>query len=148
MFTIHPSVEQVPIDDYELPLGSAEVLTKGSDLTLLTWGTPIYQCEAALSLLLSPPASLEHIVPSSLRGASVELIDLRTIMPWDVDTVEASVHKTGRLIIVHEAGRTGGVGGEIAAEIQKRCFLKLKAPVKRVTSWEYVPLLLITRTDH
>ena len=67
---------------------------------------------------------------------SVELIDLRTILPWDVAKVEESVRKTGRLVVVHEASVTGGVGAEIAAEIQKRCFLKMKAPVKRVAAWE------------
>lgn len=137
-----PLVEQVPIDDYELPLGSAEVLQKGSDLTLLTWGTPVYQCETALSLLSSPPPSLEPLVPASIRSASIELIDLRTILPWDMETIVRSVEKTGRLVIVHEASQTGGVGGEISAEVQKRCFLKLKAPVKRIASWEYVLLLL------
>lgn len=128
----------MPIDDYELPLGSAEVLQKGSDLTLLTWGTPVYQCETALSLLSSPPPSLESLVPTSLRGASIELIDLRTILPWDMETIVRSVEKTGRLVVVHEASQTGGVGAEISAEVQKRCFLKLKAPVKRITAWECV----------
>ena len=64
------------------------------------------------------------------------MIDLRTILPWDVETVTESVKKTGRLVVVHEASMTGGVGGEIAAEVQKRCFLKLEAPVRRVTGWE------------
>ena len=126
----------MPIDDFELPLGKAEVLQKGSDLTLLTWGTPVYHCETALSLLSSPPPSVAHLVPKDLRSASIELVDLRTILPWDVARVEESVKKTGRLVIVHEASVTGGVGGEIAAEIQKRCFLKMKAPVKRVAAWE------------
>jgi pyruvate/2-oxoglutarate/acetoin dehydrogenase E1 component len=62
-------------------------------------------------------------------------------LPWDVDTVVESVKKTGRLVIVHEAGMTAGVGAEISAEVQKRCFLKLSAPVKRVTGWEYVSCL-------
>ncbi|KAF8511147.1 thiamine diphosphate-binding protein [Hysterangium stoloniferum] len=130
------SVEQVPTDDYTLPLSSAEILTPGNDLTLLTFGTPIYNCETAVSLLGSPPPSLARHVPESLRGASIELIDLRTILPWDVETVQKSVEKTGRLMIVHEAGKTAGIGGEIAAEIQKRCFLKLAAPVRRVTGWD------------
>lgn len=129
-------VEQVPVDDFEIPLGKAEVLVPGSDLTLLTWGTPLYHCETALSMLSSPPAPLGPHVPASLRSAKIELIDLRTILPWDVDTITESVNRTGRLVIVHEASRTGGVGGEISAEIQKRCFLKLNAPVKRVTGWE------------
>jgi len=131
-----PPVEQVPIDDYELPLGKAEVLTPGSDLTLLTFGTPVYHCETALSMLRSPPPSLARHVPESVRNASIEVIDLRTILPWDVETIQKSVEKTGRLVIVHEAGRTMGAGGEIAAEVQKRCFLKLEAPVRRVTGWE------------
>jgi 2-oxoisovalerate dehydrogenase E1 component beta subunit len=72
----------------------------------------------------------------SYVGLQIELIDLRTILPWDVDTVVQSVKKTGRLMIVHEAGKTGGVGGEIAATITEKCFLKLDAPVKRVCGWE------------
>ena len=129
-------MEQVPIDDYELPLGQAEILTKGSDLTLLTWGTPVYHCETALKMLVDPPPALEELVPKSVRSASIELIDLKTILPWDAPTVIESVMKTSRLVIVHEASRTAGVGGEIAAEIQKKCFLKLNAPVRRVTGWE------------
>jgi len=129
-------VEQVPIDDFELPLGKAETLVKGSDLTLLTWGTPIYHCESAIHLLNSTPPSLDSVVPLSLRSAKVELIDLRSILPWDVETIVESVQRTGRLVIVHEASMTAGVGAEIAAEVQKRCFLKLNAPVKRVTGWE------------
>ncbi|KAG6877027.1 hypothetical protein C0993_010960 [Termitomyces sp. T159_Od127] len=127
---------QVPIEDFELPLGKAEVLTTGSDLTLLTWGTPVYHCEAAIHMLASPPPSLEPLIPASLRSAKIELIDLRSVLPWDVETVTESVRRTGRLVIVHEAGLTAGVGAEISAEVQKRCFLKLNAPVRRVTGWE------------
>lgn len=130
------AVEQVPIDDFELPIGQAEVLFGGSDLTLLTWGTPVYHCEAAIHLLSNPPPQLESVIPSSLRSAKIELIDLRSILPWDVETITESVKRTGRLVIVHEAGMTAGVGAEISAEVQKRCFLKLNAPVKRVTGWE------------
>ena len=129
-------MEQVPIDDYEIPLGKAEVLRRGSDLTVVSWGTPIYNCESALELLAKPPQSISQHVPQSVRSAKVELIDLRTIMPWDVDTVVESVQRTGRLVVVHEAGRIGGVGAEISAEILKKCFLKLNAPVKLVTGWE------------
>ncbi|KAG5638974.1 hypothetical protein H0H81_008194 [Sphagnurus paluster] len=130
------AVEQVPVDDYELPLGKAEVLVPGSDLTVLTWGTPVYHCETALHMLNSPSPALEGVIPKSLRSAKVELIDLRSILPWDVETITESVKRTGRLVIVHEAGMTAGVGAEIAAEVQKRCFLKLNAPVKRVTGWD------------
>lgn len=129
-------VEQVPIDDFTLPLSRAQILSPGSDLTLLSWGTPIYHCESALSFLRSPPPALEALVPPSLRSATVELIDLRTILPWDIETVVESVNRTRRLVIVHEAGMTGGVGAEIAAEVQKRAFLRLEAPVRRITGWE------------
>lgn len=132
------AVEQVPIDDFELPLGRAETLISGADLTLLTWGTPVYNCETALHMLANPPPALAPHVPAALRTAKVELIDLRTILPWDAAAIAESVARTGRLVIVHEAGMTGGVGAEIAAEIQKRCFLRLAAPVKRVTGWECV----------
>ncbi|KII89191.1 hypothetical protein PLICRDRAFT_91613 [Plicaturopsis crispa FD-325 SS-3] len=135
------AVEQVPVDDFELPLGRAETLVPGSDLTVLTWGTPVFHCETALHMLAYPPASLEPHVPASLRSAKVELIDLRTILPWDVHTITESVKRTGRLVIVHEAGKTAGVGAEISAEVQKRCFLKMDAPIKRVTGWDTpVPL--------
>ena len=130
------AVEQVPIDDYEVPLDKAEILQPGADLTLLSWGTPVYHCETALHMLENPPEAISQHIPPSVRGAKVEMIDLRTILPWDVATIEESVRRTGRLVIVHEASRTGGVGGEIAAEIQKRCFLKLNAPIKRITGWE------------
>ncbi|KAG1743376.1 thiamine diphosphate-binding protein [Suillus lakei] len=132
---------QVPIDDFALPLSSAKILIPGSDLTLLTWGTSVYHCEAALRLLNSPPPSLAPLVPPSLRSAKVELIDLRTILLWDIETVVESVRRTKRLVIVHEAGMMGGVGGEIAAEVGKRAFLRLEAPVRRITGWD-VPAAL------
>lgn len=135
------AVEQVPIDDYTLPLSRAQILRSGSDLTLLSWGTPVYHCEFALSLLRSPSPALEALVPPSLRSAKIELIDLRTILPWDVETVVESVKRTRRIVIVHEAGMTGGVGAEIAAEVQKRAFLRLEAPVRRITGWD-VPAAL------
>ena len=130
------AVEQVPIDDYSIPLGQAETLISGSDVTLLTWGTPVYHCETAINFLNTPPEALAKHVPEPLRKARIELIDLRTILPWDVNAIEESVNKTGRLVIIHEAGKTAGVGAEIGAEIQKRCFLKLKAPVQRIAGWE------------
>ncbi|KAG2123489.1 transketolase, partial [Suillus clintonianus] len=133
---ILPTVEQVPIDDFTLPLSRAEILIPGSDLTLLTWGTLVYHCESALRLLNSPPPSLAPLVPPSLRTAKVELIDLRTILPWDVETIVESARRTKRLVIVHEAGMTGGVWDEIAAEIGKRALLRLEAPVSRITGWD------------
>lgn len=89
-------------------------------------------------MLSSPAPELEAVIPKSVRSAKIELIDLRSILPWDMETIVESVNRTGRLVIVHEAGLTAGVGAEISAEIQKKCFLKLNAPVKRVGGWEYV----------
>jgi 2-oxoisovalerate dehydrogenase E1 component beta subunit len=73
---------------------------------------------------------------SALPGLKVELIDLRTIMPWDVETIEKSVNRTGRLVIAHEAPQSGGFAGEIASTIQERCFLRLESPISRVCGWD------------
>merc|ERR1740121_1481748 len=126
----------VPAGDYELPLGQAEVVREGTDITLLGWGSQVARLEAAADR-------------AAKEGISCEIIDLQTIVPWDVDTVEASVKKTGRFIVTHEAPSTNGFGAEIATKIQERCFLHLEAPVQRVTgndthfpyAWEefYVP---------
>lgn len=139
------SVEHVPLSSYSLPLSKAEVLRQGKDLTIVSWGTPLYTIETALSLLQNPPSSLVNakhpstsqlLIPEDVRKASVEVIDLRTVLPWDRETVVESVRKTGRLVIVHEAGKIGGVGGEIASVVGEEAFLKLEAPVKRVCGWE------------
>lgn len=134
------SVEEVPTGDFELPLGQAEVLRQGSDVTIISYGPPLYTIERALNLLKDPgggaDSELARLVPSELRGLSVEVIDLRTIVPYDIETVVRSVNKTGRCVIVHEAPLAGGMGSELAAEIQQRCFLRLEAPVQRVTGWD------------
>ncbi|BGP13918.1 hypothetical protein JCM10213_002562 [Rhodosporidiobolus nylandii] len=130
------AVEQVPTDDFELPLSSAEVLQEGTDLTIISYGPPLYTIEGALHLLKHPSPDLEKIIPSGFKDLSVELIDLRTIIPYDIETVVKSVHKTGRCIVVHEAPQSGSVANELAAEIQQRCFLKLEAPVKKLTGWD------------
>ncbi|GAA5862233.1 hypothetical protein JCM8547_007778 [Rhodosporidiobolus lusitaniae] len=130
------AVEQVPTPDYELPLSSAEVLREGKDLTIVSYGPPLYTIEGALHLLKNPTPDIEKLVPASLRDLNVELIDLRTIVPYDIETVVKSANKTGRVMIVHEAPQTGGVASELAAEIQQRCFLRLEAPVKRLTGWD------------
>ncbi|PSN75654.1 thiamine diphosphate-binding protein [Corynespora cassiicola Philippines] len=117
------AVEQVPVDAYDLPLDKAEVLKPGKDVTIISYGTPLYTCSAAI-------AAAEKDF-----GCSVELIDLRTIYPWDRETVLESVKKTGRAIVVHESMMNAGVGAEVAATIQEKAFLRLEAPVKRVTGW-------------
>jgi 2-oxoisovalerate dehydrogenase E1 component beta subunit len=117
------AVEQVPVDAYYLPLDKAEVLKTGKDVTIVSYGTPLYTCSAAI-------AAAEKDL-----GCSVELIDLRTIYPWDRETVLNSVKKTGRAIVVHESMMNAGVGAEVAATIQEKAFLRLEAPVKRVAGW-------------
>ena len=116
--------EEVPEDEYTIPLGKAKVVEEGSDLTVVTWGAPVIQCLEALDSL-----------PEDL---SVELIDLRTIYPFDVDTVVESVQKTGRAVVVHEAPKTAGFGAEISSIIQENCFLHLKAPVQRIAGFDTV----------
>ncbi|MDR5858449.1 alpha-ketoacid dehydrogenase subunit beta [Halomonas eurihalina] len=114
------STGEVPEEDYQLPLGEAEVTKEGSDVTLVGWGAQMEVIERAVEL-------------AEKDGISCEVIDLRTILPWDEDTVADSVLKTGRLVVTHEAPLTGGFAGEIAAAIQERCFLYLESPVMRVT---------------
>nr|WP_297459121.1 transketolase C-terminal domain-containing protein [uncultured Halomonas sp.] len=114
------STGEVPEEDYELPLGQAEVTKQGDDITLLAWGAQMEMVEKASEL-------------AEKEGISCEIIDLRTIAPWDVETVVESVLKTGRLVVTHEAPLTGGFAGEIAATIQQRCFLYLESPIARVT---------------
>lgn len=114
------AVGDVPEEDYELPLSKAAVVKEGSDITLLAWGAQMEATEKAAEM-------------AEKDGISCEVIDLRTIVPWDVETVANSVLKTGRLVISHEAPLTGGFAGEIAATIQERCFLYLESPIARVT---------------
>jgi 2-oxoisovalerate dehydrogenase E1 component beta subunit len=111
-----------------LPLDVAFVLREGRDVTLLSWGAMLKETLAAADDLAAD-------------GIAAEVIDLATLKPYDEDTVLASVEKTGRCVIVHEAGRTGGFGAEIAALIAERALLSLQAPVARVTGYDaIVPL--------
>jgi 2-oxoisovalerate dehydrogenase E1 component beta subunit len=113
------STGEVPEEDYQLPLGKAEVVESGSDITLLAWGAQMESIEKAAVL-------------ASEEGISCEVIDLRTILPWDIETITTSVRKTGRLLISQEAPLTSGFASEIAATIQSSCFLNLEAPIERV----------------
>ncbi|KAG5060193.1 hypothetical protein JHK87_001222 [Glycine soja] len=113
------AVEEVPEDDYMLPLSEAEVIRQGSDITLVGWGAQLSIMEQAC-------------LDAEKEGISCELIDLKTLIPWDKETVEASVNKTGRLLVSHEAPITGGFGAEISASIVERCFSRLEAPVARI----------------
>lgn len=113
------SVGEVPEDDYQLPLGKADVVKTGSDITLLAWGAQVEIIEKAA-------------VMAEEQGISCEVIDLQSILPWDIDTVCQSVEKTGRLLINHEAPLTAGFASEIAATVQEQCFLNLESPICRV----------------
>lgn len=119
------AVEEVPVSDYELPLGKAEVLKRGNNVTVVGYGTQIYKLENAIQMA-------ERDIP----GLSCELIDLRTIVPLDIDTVCESVNKTGRLVIAHEAPKTGGFAAEITSAVMERSFLRLEAPIQRVCGWD------------
>jgi pyruvate dehydrogenase E1 component beta subunit len=112
--------EEVPEDEYTLPIGKARTVCEGNDLTIVSWGASVIQCMQAIER----------------SGKSIELIDLRTIYPFDIDAIEASVKKTGRCVVVHEAPLTCGFGAEISARIMERCFLQLEAPVQRVAGFD------------
>lgn len=114
--------EEVPEDEYTIPIGEARIVSEGEEMTIISWGAPVIQCMSAIEK----------------SGRSIELIDLRTIYPLDMKTIEASVKKTGRVVIVHEAPKTCGFGAEIASRIMEHCFLYLEAPIQRVTGFDTV----------
>jgi len=111
---------EVPADYYTVPLGKAAVRREGRDVSVLAYGTMVYVAEAA----------------ASETGVSAEIVDLRTLVPIDLETIVASVKKTGRCVIVHEATRTSGFGAELSAMVQEECFYHLEAPIERVTGWD------------
>lgn len=114
--------EEVPEGEYTVPIGKANVVREGSDVTIITYGAMVHTSLKAA----------EEIEKS--RGAKVEVIDLRTIMPMDIDTVVESIKKTNRAIVVQEAQKTAGAAAEIIAQINEKAILHLEAPVLRVTS--------------
>ncbi|XP_061398351.1 2-oxoisovalerate dehydrogenase subunit beta, mitochondrial [Musca vetustissima] len=118
------AVEEVPVGSYVSEIGKADILRKGSDITLIGWGTQVHV--------------LLEVAEMAKKDLNVdcEVIDLVSILPWDRETIANSVKKTGRVIVSHEAPLTQGFGSEIAAYIQDKCFLHLEAPVKRVTGWD------------
>lgn len=117
--------EEVPEGWYEVAIGEARVEREGTDLTIVSWGAMMTEARGAAGRLEED-------------GVSVEVIDLRSLVPFDADTVVDSVSKTGRVVIVHEAPRTAGFGAEVAATIAERCLYSLEAPVRRVTGWDSV----------
>lgn len=114
--------QEVPEGEYTIPLGKANVVKEGSDVTIITYGAMVHTSLKAA----------EEI--EKARGAKVEVIDLRTISPLDIDTIVASVKKTNRAIVVQEAQKTSGIAAEIIAQINERAILHLEAPVLRITA--------------
>ena len=110
----------VPEGYYKIPLGKARTVTEGDAMTVLTYGTMV------------------HVVESVCRekGVEAEILDLRTLVPLDIEAIEASVERTGKCLIVHEATRTSGFGAELSALVTERCFYHLEAPVERVTGFD------------
>lgn len=105
---------------YKTPLGKARVTREGAAVTVLAYGTMVYVAEAAVQN----------------SGIDAEVIDLRTLLPLDLETIVTSVEKTGRCVIVHEATKTSGFGAELIAEVQEACFYHLEAPIERVCGWD------------
>lgn len=111
---------EVPEVYYNIPIGEAAVVRHGAEVTLLTYGTMVHVAQAAIEK----------------SGIDAELIDLRTLLPLDIEAVAESVSKTGRCVVVHEATRTSGYGAELVAEVNENCFWHLEAPIERVTGWD------------
>jgi pyruvate dehydrogenase E1 component beta subunit len=114
---------EVPEGEYAIPLGQARVTRAGHQVTVLAWGAMWHEADQAAR-------------EAEREGIDCEVIDLRSLQPLDLDTLVASVRKTGRAVIVHEAPRTCGFGAELSATLQERCFLSLEAPIARVTGFD------------
>ena len=118
-WTSHPKGE-VPQGYYTVPLGAAEVVEEGSELTIITYGTLVHVAQAAAKLV----------------GVDAEIVDVRTLSPLDTETLTQSVKKTGRCLVAHEATRFSGFGAELTATVQEECFYHLEAPIERVAGWD------------
>ena len=115
----HP-LGETPDGHYTVPLGRAALRREGAAVTVLAYGTMVHVAEAA----------------AEETGVDAEILDLRSLVPLDVDAIERSVEKTGRCVVLHEATRTSGFGAELSAQVQERCFYHLEAPILRVTGWD------------
>ena len=112
---------EVPEERYTTPIGKARIHKDGTDISVITWGAMVYTAEEAAQQL-------------DADGVSVEILDLRTVMPWDRAAVLESARKTSKVLVLHEDTRTGGFGAEIAATIAEEAFEDLDAPVKRIAA--------------
>jgi len=115
----HPGGE-VPEDYYSIPLGKASLAEEGDELSIITYGTMVHVAQAAVHK----------------AGISADIIDVRSLVPLDVETLKKSVEKTGRCLVTHEASRFSGYGAELVATVQEECFWHLQAPIERVAGWE------------
>ena len=111
---------EVPADHYTVPLGKAAIRREGAAVTVLAYGTMVHVAMAA----------------AEETGVDAEIIDLRTLLPLDVETIARSVSKTGRCVVVHEATLTSGFGAELVAIVQEACFYHLESPIARVAGWD------------
>lgn len=125
--------QEVPEEDYTIPIGKAKVLKEGTDVTVVTWGAYVHEVLKADQILAE-------------EGISAEVIDLRTISPIDRDTIIASVQKTGRFVVIHEAARSFGPGAELIALVNEGAFLYLEAPPTRIAGFDVT--IPIPRGEH
>ena len=117
--------QEIPEEAYTVPIGEARLAREGSDVTVIAWGSMMHTVLQAAESLVAD-------------GISPEILDLRTLSPMDVPAIIASVEKTGRAVVVHEAARTAGLGAEIVAQINEKALLSLEAPVERVSGFDTV----------
>jgi len=125
---------EVPEDDYTVPIGKANVTREGEDVTVFAYGAMLHVAMEAAEL-------------ASAKGIGVEVVDIRTLLPFDIDTITSSVKKTGRVVILHEACKTCGFGAELAAQIAERAILHLEAPIVRVAGYD-VPFPYALEEDY
>lgn len=121
--------EDVPEEDYTIPLGQARVMIEGNDITVVGWGSMV-------------PVMLKAQAALAKENISLEIIDLRTLSPLDMKTILNSVKKTGRCVVIQEGPRTCGLAAEISATLMEKALYDLKAPVKRVSGFDVIPPLL------
>jgi pyruvate dehydrogenase E1 component beta subunit len=115
--------QEIPEEAYELPIGKAKIVQEGDDITIVAWGAMMPEVQKAVE---------------SLEDISAEIIDLRTISPMDRETIVASVQKTGRILVVHEAAKSFGAGAEIISVVNEKAFLSLEAPPSRLTGFDTI----------
>ena len=125
---------EVPNDEYTVPIGKANVAREGNDVVVFAYGAMLH-------------VALEAAELAAAKGINVEVVDIRTLAPFDIETIINSVKKTGRVVILHEACKTCGFGAEIAAQIAERCVLNLKAPILRVAGFD-VPFPYVLEDEY